>query len=264
MGAVTERLRRVGAHPRIEPATALALRGRQVRETGRFVLRELCRRRGERAYRLRESGMEVRVRHRSGDVVTLGEIFHRPDYEPPSPGWIVRPDRILDLGANVGMFGLWAHARWPRARITAYEADPANAAVHARVIQRNGLDDRWRLVRAAAGASDGKARFASGAVALSHVVEEGGDLEVDLRDVLPEIAETDLLKMDIEGGEWAILGDQRFAARPPRAVVLEYHPRMCPGNDPHTTVLELLASAGMQTAVVWSRSDGHGLIWARR
>lgn len=31
---------------------------------------------------------------------------------------------ILDLGANVGSFSLWAHHRWPRSRIIAYEPHP--------------------------------------------------------------------------------------------------------------------------------------------
>jgi FkbM family methyltransferase len=262
-----DRLRRLGAHPRLEPAVALVLRGRQVRETGRFVAREAAGRRGAAVYRLRSSGLRVVVRHGTGDVVTLGEIFHRPDYAPQTvvAAALGTPRRILDLGANVGMFGLWALGRWPGAEVTGYEPDPFNAAIHERAIAVNGLDARWRLVRAAAGARDGTVRFASGQAALSHVVADGeGDTEVPLRDVLAEIAQADLVKLDVEGGEWEVLGDERFAAAPPRAIVFEYHPRGCPGDDPHAEALRLLACAGLRSAEVWSRADGHGMLWGWR
>jgi len=32
--------------------------------------------------------------------------------------------RILDLGANIGAFSLWAQRRWPGSTITAYEPEP--------------------------------------------------------------------------------------------------------------------------------------------
>ena len=264
-----ERLRRLGAHPRLVPAVALALRAGQVRGSARFAARELLRRaRGAGSvYRLRRGGRFVIVRHGTGDVVTLGEIFHRPDYEPPPEvaAALGTPARILDLGANVGMFGLWALTRWPAATVRGYEPDAGNAAIHARAIAANALGRRWALVEAAAGAHEGTVRFASGQAALSHVVADGeGDTEVPLRDVLAEVAEADLVKLDVEGGEWAILGDPRFAAAPPRAVVLEYHPRGCPGADPRAEVLRLLGSAGLRTHELWARDDGHGMVWGWR
>ena len=49
-----------------------------------------------------------------------------------------------------------------------------------------------------------------------------------MADVLGQIAEADLVKMDIEGGEWGILADPRIARQ--RALVLEYHPRGLPAR----------------------------------
>lgn len=260
-----ERLRRLGSRPRLEPAVALALRAAQVREPLRFAAREALASRAVAAYRLRSSGLWVIVRHGTGDVVTLGEVFHRPDYAPPAPvaAALGAAPRIVDLGANVGMFGLYALGRWPHARITGYEPDPANAALHERAIERNGLQERWRLLRAAAGTAAGRARFAAGGVALSHL-DAGGQIEVAVCDVLRELAGADLAKIDIEGGEWAILADPRFAAAPPRALVLEYHPRGCPSPSPAAAVRELLVAAGLVVMPLWERSDGHGMLWAWR
>jgi FkbM family methyltransferase len=198
--------------------------------------------------------------------VTLGEVFHEHDYAPPPevlPA-LSAPRRILDLGANVGLFGTYAAGRWPGAQIDAFEPDPANAAVHRRVIAANDLSAKWRLVEAAAGANHGEARFASGGVALSSL-DAHGDLVVEVRDVLEEMAAADLVKMDIEGGEWPILLDPRFATAPPRVLVLEYHPDGgCPGPDPHAAVRAVLNQAGLRTSEIWRREDGYGMLWAWR
>jgi FkbM family methyltransferase len=265
-------LRKLGAHPWILPLTALLLRARTVRPGAVFAGRELLRRRGEQVYTLRGSGLQVVIRHRTGDVVTLGEVYHEHDYTPPThvEAALGSVRCVLDLGANVGLFGALAASQWPEARIVAYEPDPANATVHARVIALNGLQHRWQLVQAVAGSTAGTVDFVAGGIALSHLpdVNDGGDpawhIQVEQRDVLPKLAETDLLKMDIEGGEWAILGDRRFRESPPRAVVLEYHPRFCPSEDPGAEAEAALSAAGMQIAPVWRRADGHGMLWAWR
>jgi FkbM family methyltransferase len=254
-------LRRATAHPRVVPLTALLLRARTVRPSAAFVVRELLRRRGAFAYRRAGSALRVVVRHGSADPVTLGEVFHERTYVPPAE-LALDPRRIVDLGANVGYFGAFALDRWPRASVEAYEPDPDNAAVHAHAIKINRLDERWRLQRAAALNRDGQVRFHASGDALSHV-GESGSLVVPARDVLPIIAGVDLLKMDIESGEWAILADARFASDPPRAIVLEYHPDGAPGPDPREAVLELVVAAGLSaTATIFERSDGSGMLWA--
>lgn len=257
-------LRRVLAHPRIVPTTALLLRARTVRRSGAFVLREVLGRSGCFRYRLRSTGIHVLVRHGSADPVTLGEVFHERDYEPPAELASLRPRRIVDLGANVGYFGAFALGAWPDATVRAYEADPANASVHARGIALNGLERRWELHQAAASNTEGSVRFTATADALSHA-DEDGETVVPMEDVLPVIAGADLLKMDIEGGEWPILCDPRFAAQPPRVVVMEHHPQHAPGPDPRTAALVALERAGLSaTASIFADAAGYGMLWAWR
>ena len=64
-------------------------------------------------------------------------------------------------------------------------------------------------------------------------------------DVMAQIADADLVKIDIEGGEWMLLEDPRFADSPPGALVFEYHPRFCPSGDPRERAESLLAAAGL-------------------
>jgi len=236
-----------------------------------FVLRELLRRRGTRVYRARESGLRVALRHRTGDAATLTEIFYLRYYDPPKEvaRVIGEPRTILDLGANVGLFGAFAAARWPSATIVSYEPDPDNVAVHARTVAANGLGNRWSLVPAAAGTSDHAVRFVAGLEALSHVVNGGAgeparEITVPMRDVLPEICSADLVKLDIEGGEWDILLDPRLKFDPPRAIVLECHPRNCPEPDAPALAERALREAGLTTATIWTRDDGHAMLWGWR
>lgn len=259
-------LRRLAGRKRLMPITATLLRARTVRPAPAFALRVAVRDRGTSFYRLRESGLWIAVRHGTGDEVTLGEVFHEHDYQPSGEvAASLEPVRkIVDLGANIGLFGAFAAARWPSAEIVAYEPDPANADVHALMIARNHLQSRWTLVRAAAGVEDGTARFLAGDIALSRLASEEDEaaIDVQVRDVIPELQQADLVKMDIEGGEWAILRDPRFRDSPPRAMVFEYHPSFCESPDPRAAAESALADAGLRVQSIWHREDGHGMLWA--
>jgi FkbM family methyltransferase len=254
------------------PLAARVVCARLVVESGAFLVRELVRRDGVFVYTLRGSGVRTALRHRQSDSATLAEVFHHRWYEPPAEVLALgEPEEILDLGANVGLFGAFALARWPRARLVAYEPDPANAAVHEQTIAANGeLSDRWSLVAAAAAAADGHVRFAAGLDASSHVIEgrqgdaRSDELVVPACDVLPAIGAASLVKIDIEGSEWSILEDPRFAAHPPRAIVLEYHPRGPTDRSPSQAAEALLAASGMRTSTIWHGDDGVGMLWAWR
>ena len=91
-----------------------------------------------------------------------------------------------------------------------------------------------------------------------------GDSTVPVVDALERLRDADLVKIDIEGGEWAILGDPRFEDLPARVVVLEYHPYLCPGPDARSAALELLSRAGFEIRPFEHRSDGTGMLWAWR
>ena len=267
--AVLDALRRLGARPRLLPLLAISLGAPTVRSSLPFALRELGHRKGLRFYRLRGGDRRVAIRHGSGDVVILGEVFKRRYYEPVGEASQVlsQAKKILDLGGNIGLFGLFAADRWPESQIVAFEPDPDNATVHELMIGANDLGERCELVKAAAAAHDGCVAFAAGRAAVSYITDDAhgeGTIEVQAVDVLPRIAEADLLKMDIEGGEWAILADPRFRASPPRAVVLEYHQRMCPGPSPRREAEQALSAAGLRVQSTSDRGDGQGVLWAWR
>jgi FkbM family methyltransferase len=243
---------------------AALTRGTLFREWARFVACELAGVQRTDRYRLREGGIVVWMRHNTPDLDVLSEVFLDADYEPPVELGGLAPARILDLGANVGLFGAWALARWPGAAVEAYEPDPANAAVHRRTVAANpGL--RWVLHEAAAAAAPGELRFAAGGFATSGQVDDGANgLAVRAVDVLPAMAGADLVKIDIEGGEWALLTDPRLRDAA-RVLVLEYHPRLAPEPDARACALALLQRAGYATHERFhDEHNGHGMLWAWR
>jgi FkbM family methyltransferase len=251
-----------------EPVSRLAsvrALARLVDPGGRFAVRELSGSHLAADYRVRAVDAQIVLRHNSSDVWTLNEIFYDRSYDPPAPvaAWLSslgRPPRVLDLGANVGMYGALVHARHPGASIVAYEPDPQNAAIHRRCMFINGSPPGWRLVEACAASEDGTRMFAAVGGDESRVTGDRSGMSVQARDVLPEMEGRDLVKMDIEGSEWELLGDPRFGSAP--AVVLEYHPHLCPSADPHEEAERLLTRAGYSVSTVFRRPSGLGAMWA--
>jgi FkbM family methyltransferase len=241
--------------------------GALVHESVRFAAADLLGLPGVRRYHMRRGGRPILLRHGTIDVWTFNEMFVRRVYEPPGAvaADLERADapHVVDLGANIGMFGLDMLTRYPRARITAYEPDAANAAVHRRLVELNATPE-WRLVEACAGAENGTVTFLTGQETASRIVQDRvpGSVEVPMVDVMPLLAEADLVKMDIEGGEWPLLLDPRFAEV--RSVILEYHPHGCPGDDPAASAREILRSHGFDISTVFHDPGGIGMLWATR
>ena len=248
---------------------SFALRGSLLEERLRFAANELRWRPVTAVYRLRESGVADALRHHTDDVLVLDEIFSQREYDPPAGveaalAALPAAPRVVDLGANIGLFGAWVLGRFPDATIVAVEADPANAEVHRRAIDANGLAGRWRLVEAFAATAPGVTRFAVGEHARSHRAgRDENAVEVEAVDVFPELAEADFVKIDVEGAEWELLADARFRRLRPKVVVLEYHREGSPDSDPAVAAKQALRRAGLQVIPAGRKPEfGAGILWA--
>jgi FkbM family methyltransferase len=242
--------------------------GMLVRETARFAGADLLGLEGVRRYHLRHGGHPVLLRHGTVDIWTFAELFDLRLYEPPAVVerqlQAAAEPLIVDLGANIGLFGVDMLARFPAARVVGYEPEAENAGIHRRLLDITG-NDRWSLVEACAGPDAGTVSFLPGQETGSRVLEHAGagSVELPMQDVMPLLGEADLVKMDIEGGEWPILADDRFSAV--KAAVIEYHPHGCPGPDPRRTAHELLEAHGFDVAELFYVADSRvGMVWATR
>jgi FkbM family methyltransferase len=244
-----------------------------IREPLRLGVRRLRGTPGIGRYRLRKSGLAIHIRHHVlEDLGTLVQTFGKDHYVPPPEVRSAldragRPLHAMDLGANIGMFGAWFLTEWPQGRVTAYEADPENARVHELTTAANRDVARWDLVAAAAGTRDGEVRFASGRATNSRLArdDDADAVTVPQHDVLARAADVDLMKVDIEGAEWALLNDPRLADLKAPVVALEYHRERCPDPDPLESATRALERAGYR--VVPGELDaepGEGMVWGWR
>jgi FkbM family methyltransferase len=242
-----------------------------VRESVRFWARVALRSRRLGRYRLRGSDVVVYVRHGTVDVLTLDQIVGSGHYEPPQQ--VTRlldeagPLQVVDLGANIGVFGAFILRRYGGSTITAIEPHPANVAVLLRVVEANACRADWRVIEACAGTEDGTASLAIDGEFTTARIDSAArkSVTVSTLDVFPLLEKVDLLKIDIEGSEWGLLDDPRFASVPARAVALEYHPYQCPSEDARALARQRLEEAGYETADAdFDAPLGAGMLWAWR
>lgn len=190
---------------------------------------------GELSYpyllRLRD-GRQIQLQE-PGDVVTAWVIFCRQEY------FVERSYRtIVDGGANIGAFSLFAAAAAPRARIYALEPFPETFHQLELTVARNNLIKQISTHRVALAAEAGTRHMKGGALPSHKRVlvtdeERAADQDVaveaiPLGDFLDRVGlETlDLLKLDIEGEEHPLLlaTPDAVLARV-SAIAMEYHPR---------------------------------------
>lgn len=246
--------------------------GKLVEESLRFTASQLARRPMVATYRPRGARLDLVVRHGTSDRYILAEVFEHDLYRIPAEvskrmHALGRPPVIVDLGAHVGAFGVYALTHFPEAQLVAYEPDPANADILERCVASNDAGDRWRVVRASAGVSDGVDLLAAGRFAESQVVEQGlGLLEVPRKDVFADLWRADLIKIDIEGSEWPILTDMRFEELGALGLALEYHPQQCPFADPRSGAVGRFRDLGyeVEEIEVPFAPPGVGMLWAWR
>jgi len=190
------------------------------------------------------AGVKVVIMDRP-DLVTTWIIFLRDEY-------VVRPDDrvIVDCGANIGTFALYAASLSGEPRVVAVEPYPATFRQLRDNVELNGLDGRVSCVAVALSASDGDVNMYAAPEVPSHarqVIRPSGPDTVSVPAVSLlslfrklGLETVDLLKMDIEGSEHSVLihADRNTLGRVKR-IALEYHP-----NHPKRPLFDHMASMG--------------------
>jgi FkbM family methyltransferase len=205
------------------------------------------------------------VRCRIADSGSLLSVHVDRDYDVPGFDW-KRARSIVDVGANVGSFTVWAANRAPGARFVAVEPNPRTYGFLRQNVLENGLQDRVKVLNVAVGTEPGWA----GLELVDHplgtrLARNGvGDLAVEVRTIErllldAGMRQVDMLKIDCEGMEYDLFKSmEERALRSVRAVACEYHDE--PGHD----VRELEAALSSSGFAI-SRSDGStGIIWGLR
>ncbi len=182
--------------------------------------------------------LEVQVGHskflvepRSSDLFTIYEIFYDQGYLPSLPNLPQEMHTVVDFGANIGVFSVWAaHCFHPR-RVIAVEMMPGCFQRLRRNIALNALEGTIEAVQGAIFDRSGEVgiRQITGSVfyaiapqRITHTVPS-----FSFKDFLctNQIEQIDFLKIDIEGAEKYLLTAENgdlFRERV-RYMVLETH-----------------------------------------
>ena len=159
------------------------------------------------------------------------EIFLRKDYQ-----FNYKKDNpvIIDCGANIGMAVLYFKREYPHSKILAFEPNPVAFDILSKNVSANHLENVTCYNTGVAG-NDGELNLYvesendEGSLVGSLLAERGGKdiYKVKVEKLSKYIFEhaPDLIKMDIEGGEIAVVEElaETKALAIPREIIMEYH-----------------------------------------
>ena len=173
---------------------------------------------------------------------------------------------IVDLGVNVGYSLLYFLHKWPRCRIIGFEPHPRHVVQAARNLALDGSQQRVELYDKAAGAKTRPQRLTNRVSSSSLTDDASPDtFSVNVVDIFPILngKRLDILKMDIEGGEYEILADARFEQLDVNAIVMEWHSR---GNgvQDRRWCEQRLTDLGFEIEEIWTIPELGGMFWAVR
>jgi len=206
-----------------------------------------------------------RVSSRIADAGGLLSVHVDRDYDIPGFDW-ANANTIVDIGAHVGSFTVWAALRSPNAELLAVEPNPQTFRFLESNVRRNGLEGRITLHNVAVGEVRGRGRleFVEHSLGTRIARDGAGDLTTEIVTVADLLAQpgfetTDLLKIDCEGMEYALFeAIQPEVLRRIKAVACEYHPQ------PNRSVRELVSALDSAGFKVKHPVSALGVLWATR
>ena len=142
------------------------------------------------------------------DVLTVNEIFCREDYRAEPEDTVV-----VDFGSNIGISAAYFLSRGPHVHSYLFEPLPAN--IERLQINLARFRDRYTLEQVAVGPADGEVEFGweetgryggVGAATGRTITVKSRNSTAVLEEVIARHGHIDVLKVDIEGLEDAVIG----------------------------------------------------------
>jgi FkbM family methyltransferase len=220
-------------------------------------------------------GTRMKIRVNTFDKQALYEVWKLKEYE--TEHFVIRPgDVIIDIGAHIGTFSVWAAQKAVSGQVFSFEPDPENYALLAENKNLNGLTN-LHILNSAVSQKRGQVKlFTSDYHNMTHSFFEEGTREhtlvdtVSLADILEEygLEKVHYLKIDAEGAEYQIiLNTPPSVLRRIDKIFIEYHDYLDHGYN-YRDLTGYLSENGFQTETGASAFHRHilkmGLIKARR
>jgi FkbM family methyltransferase len=201
---------------------------------------------------------------------SVGAGFLKQRYTPP--GFEIAPrDVVVDVGANIGAFSIFAAQR-TRERVIAIEPFPTNAEYLRRNADANAAN--VEVLEIALCDLDGSVEFVVTPNGTTHRMRASSDAEdvtrvvvrgMTLRALMESLGldHIDLLKLDCEGAEGHILPScsEETLSRV-RRIAMEFHDATSPLN--HVELEQLLVKRGFETRLDWDGIASTGFLYASR
>lgn len=140
--------------------------------------------------------------------IYLAKLFTPVGHEI-QPGYTV-----VDIGANVGVFSIFAATRAPDVKVVSYEPHPQNFELLLKNIKLNDLKNIKAFPLAVVGSGEKRKLFIGGSDRTHSLIEPTANskpksyIEVNcitLKEIIGLISKCDLLKINCEGAEYEIL-----------------------------------------------------------
>lgn len=197
------------------------------------------------------------------DWVAVDEIALRGEYDFVRPLLAGPRPVVVDIGANIGMFSLFAFHVNRDASVYAFEPSPDTFGL-LQSNRRSNPSLAWQCHHAAVHARDGMIRFDNRPASTARRVclEDGDPVPcLSLRTVVDRVAApVTLLKIDVEGSEEAILVGNEAVLETVAHLVIELHPGACRTD----AVVDTLTRAFPYVHRIRGRESGKPLLLATR
>lgn len=218
-----------------------------------------------------KNGVKIEAENRS-ILRAVKRIFFNKTYNPVNFE-IGKDDTVVDIGANIGVFTLFAATKTDKA-VYSFEPFPENFKFLDNNVKSNGFT---KVFTHAAAVCDkvGTMNFnvAKGNTA-HHIANYSSEktyamsIEVPtltLKHIIDQnhIECIDFLKLDCEGAEGDILLSTPLDyLKRVRKLAMEFHDNISPLN--HKEIEMILTTAGFKTSLKWNGKDVSGYLFARR
>jgi FkbM family methyltransferase len=186
---------------------------------------------------------------RQSDLQVLSDVFVEGQYAQPR---VAGAPVIVDAGSHIGASVVYFALTYPKSRILAIEGSPSTFEK----LQANTRDlPNVELINAALAPEDGEVSFYERPEGWTSSIDDDGRggskvtvAAVSLRSVLERVGgRIDLLKMDIEGAEFAVLAAHRPNTGEIGAIVGEIHSWLPGSHFTDAEFLELLNGYQVET-----------------
>jgi FkbM family methyltransferase len=201
---------------------------------------------------------------------TIAVVFIRKHY-----GSIVGKHTVVEIGANIGTFAIYAATTEPNVRLYSFEPIKSNYDFLVKNIEENHCQDRIIPFNLGVASKKGKRKFYLASSPEHSLYRDNGcdpsgeSVSIDclsLNEILTanSISKVDLLKINAEGAEYEILySTSKESFDKIDEIRMEYH-KQSTENHNLECLMSFLKRMGYATTYLYEHKEGEGFVWVKK